>query len=145
MKSEHQRSSRQAAKHALNAMWSMLPLMTGVLLLMSLLTQFLPRLLESGLFGTNAVLDAMVGAVAGGIAAGQPVVSYLLGGELSDAGVGLAGVTALVVAWVTVGVTHMPMESAVFGWRFTLLRNLSAMLSAVVIALIISWVVYGLG
>ncbi len=145
MKSERRRSPGQAARRTLSAMRSMLPLMIGVLLLMGLLAQFLPKLLESALFGGHAVLDAMVGAVAGGIAAGQPVVSYLLGGELSDAGIGLAGVTALVVAWVTVGVTHMPMESAVFGWRFTLLRNLSALLTAVVIALIISWVVYGLG
>ncbi len=120
-----------------------LPLL-GVLLLMSLVAQFLPGLLEAGLFGVHPALDALTGAAAGSIAAGQPVVSYLLGGELSDGGVGLVGVTALVVAWVTVGLTHLPMEAAVFGWRFAILRNLLAFLSAILIAFVVAGLAGGL-
>ncbi|MEA3273863.1 MAG: hypothetical protein U9Q81_00880, partial [Pseudomonadota bacterium] len=73
---------RQAARQALRSLLAMLPLLLGVLLLMSLLSQFLPRLQEMGLFGTSPLLDALTGAGVGSIAAGQPVVSYLLGGEL---------------------------------------------------------------
>ena len=43
---------------------SMLPILIGVLLLMSLLAQFLPRLMECGLFGMHPALDALVGMAA---------------------------------------------------------------------------------
>ena len=84
-------SPRAAAKQAFRAFLNLLPVLLGVLLLMSLLAQFLPQLLESGLFGSSPVLDALTGAGVGSIAAGQPVVSYLLGGELRDGGVSLVG------------------------------------------------------
>ena len=86
--------------------------------------------------------DAIIGAVVGGIAAGQPIVSYILGGELSASGVSLAGVTALVVAWVTVGITHLPIEAAMLGWRFALFRNLLSFLLAIIIAFEISGVIH---
>jgi hypothetical protein len=125
------------------ALLNMLPVMLGVLLLISLLSQFLPHLLGAGLFGDSPIQDALVGAGLGSVAAGQPVVSYLLGGELKANGVSLEGVTALVVAWVTVGLTHLPMEAQVFGWRFAVLRNLLAFISALCIAFTIPAVLHG--
>ena len=122
---------------------NLLPVMVGVLLLISLLAQFLPHLLDAGLFGGSPILDAFTGAGLGSVAAGQPVVSYLLGGELKGGGASLVGVTALVVAWVTVGLTHLPMEAQVFGWRFAVLRNLLAFVSALCIAFIIPAVLHG--
>ena len=133
----------EAATEAGYTLVNLLPVMLRVLLLISLLTQFLPRLLEIGLFGGSPIQDAVVGASLGSVAAGQPVVSYLLGGELNGSGVSLVGVTALVVAWVTVGLTHLPVEAQVFGWRFTVLRNLLAFVSALCIAFIIPAVLHG--
>jgi hypothetical protein len=134
---------RDAATQAGRALLNLLPIILGVLLLTSLLSQVLPRLLEAGLFGESPILDALAGAGLGSIAAGQPVVSYLLGGELNAGGVSLEGVTALVVAWVTVGVTHLPLEAQVFGWRFAVLRNLLAFVSVLCIAFIIPAVFHG--
>ena len=122
---------------------AILPILIGVLLLTSLLVQLLPRLLEAGLFGTHPGLDAVAGAAAGSIFSGHPLVSYLLGGELREGGASLVGITALVVAWITVGLTHLPMEAAVFGWRFAIARNLLAFLSAILIAFIIAGLVGG--
>jgi hypothetical protein len=129
---------RRAGRRALRAWLAMLPVLLGVLLLMSLLVQLLPSLLEAGLFGTHPLLDALLGTGLGSIAAGQPVVSYLLSGELSAAGVSRVGVTALVVAWVTVGLSHLPLEAQVFGWRFALLRNLLGFFLALLIAFLMS-------
>jgi hypothetical protein len=136
-------SPREAATQAVHALVNLLPVMLGVLLLISLLTQFLPRLLQAGFFGGSPLQDALVGAGLGSVAAGQPVVSYLLGGELNGSGVSLVGVTALVVAWVTVGLTHLPVEAEVFGWRFAVLRNLLAFFSALGISFIIPAVLHG--
>lgn len=136
-------SYREAARQAGHALLNLLPIMLGVLLLTSLLSQFLPRLLEAGLFRGSPLEDALVGAGLGSIAAGQPVVSYLLGGELKADGASLVGVTALVVAWVTVGLTHLPIEAQVFGWRFAVARNLLAFVSAICIAVIIPAMLHG--
>lgn len=50
----------------------------------------------------------------------------MLGKGLLIAGVGPCGVTALMLAWVSVGVIQLPAESAVLGARFALVRNLAA-------------------
>lgn len=120
----------------------MLPVMLAILLLTSLMVPFLPRLFNSGLFGNYMITEVITGAGVGSIAAGQPVVSYLLGGELSASGVSLAGVTALVVSWVTVGVIHLPIEATMLGWRFSVIRNLLSFFLAIIIAFVISGAMY---
>ena len=120
----------------------MLPVILGTLLLTSLLLPFIPRLLELGLFGRNPLSDALTGAAVGSIAAGQPVVSYLLGGELQRSGVSLPGVTALVVTWVTVGIIQLPLEAVALGRAFAVIRNLLSFLSALAIAFISSGVIH---
>jgi hypothetical protein len=64
-----------------------LPIMFGVLLLTSLAVALFPDQLSTGLFGENNVLDALLGSTFGGVAAGHPLVSYVLGGELLSSGV----------------------------------------------------------
>ena len=120
----------------------MLPTMLGTLLLTSLVVPFVPRLFETGLLGLNPLLDVLTGATAGSVAAGQPVVSYLMGGELGRLGMHPAGVTALIVAWVTVGLTHLPVEASMLGRRFALYRNLFSFLSALLIALLTGGILY---
>ena len=130
----------QAAKKTVAGFLQMLPVMLGTLLLTSLFVPFLPRLFEAGLVGQNPILDALTGASAGSIAAGQPVVSYLMGGELLKFGMHPNGVTAFIVAWVTVGLTQLPVEASMLGRRFALYRNLLCFLSA----LLISWFIGGI-
>ena len=124
----------QATKKTSTSFLQMLPMMLGTLLLTSLIVPFVPRLFETGLLGLHPLLDVLTGASAGSIAAGQPVVSYLMGGELAKLGMHPAGVTALIVAWVTVGLTHLPVEATMLGRRFALYRNLFSFLSALLIA-----------
>lgn len=132
----------RAASQAGSGFLSMLPVMLGTLLLTSLLIPFIPQLFEAGLFGLHPVTDALSGAAIGSIAAGQPVVSYLLGGELGNSGVALVGVTALVVAWVTVGITHLPVEALTLGRGFAIYRNLLNFVSALMIAFISSGIIH---
>ena len=80
----------------------LLPIIFGMLLLTSLAIILFPGQISSGLFGNNDALNAMIGASLGSVAAGHPLASYLLGGELLNSGVSLVAVTALVVSWVTV-------------------------------------------
>lgn len=120
-------------RKTLHAFADMLPVLLGMLLLTSLVLA-LPRDGLQTLFGRNETIDVLVGAVLGSVAAGNPLAGYILGGELLAGGVSLIAVTALIVAWVTVGVVQLPAESLLLGRRFALSRNLLGFLSAIAIA-----------
>lgn len=105
-----------------------------MLLLTSLAVTSFPERLSADLFGGRRAVDALVGAVVGSIAAGHPLASYLLGGELLKSGVSLIAVTALIVSWVTVGIVQLPAEILILGARFALYRNAVCFASAVAIA-----------
>lgn len=105
---------------------AMAPLLLGVIGLVGIFqTLVTPRMLAS-LFRGNPVLDTLIGTLSGAAAAGNPVVSYLLGGELLGQGVSLYAVTTFILSWVTLGFMHLPAEVEVFGSRYTFYRNFLA-------------------
>jgi len=118
---------------------NLLPIIIGMLLLTSLALVLFPRQLIDELFGHSALMDSVIGAGLGSIAAGHPLASYLIGGELLERGVGLVAVTALMVAWVTVGIVQLPAEGVLLGMRFALCRNLFNLFAAVAIAFLTLW------
>jgi len=113
---------------------NVVPIMVGMLLLTSLVITVFPEQISAGLFGNGDILDTLLGASIGSIAAGHPLVSYLLGGELLGSGVGLLAVTALVVTWVTVGIVQLPAEALMLGTRFAVYRNIISFIVAIAIA-----------
>lgn len=115
---------------------SVIPVILGMVLLTGLVTRFLPMKSLAGLFGGNDLLDALVGAAIGGISAGHPLTSYVLGGELLKAGVSLVAVTALIVSWVTVGSIQLPAEALMLGRRFAIYRNLLSFVFAILVAVL---------
>ena len=114
----------------------MLPMLVGVVLLTGLILELLPADRVAGWFGRNDMLDALIGATFGGIAAGHPITSYVLGGELLAKGISLVAVTALLVSWVTVGSIQLPAEALMLGRRFALYRNLLCFGFSVIIAML---------
>jgi hypothetical protein len=127
---------RHSAGKAVHAFINILPIVFGMLLLTSLLISVLPKQLSTDLFGKNNLFDALLGATFGSIAAGHPVVSYVLGGELLSSGISLFAVTALIVSWVTVGIVQLPAEALLLGKRFAFYRNLTCYLFSIAIALL---------
>jgi len=113
-------SIRKAGKIICNA----IPIIVGMLLLTSLAIKLFPADKASHWFGQWEFLDVLTGAGLGSIAAGHPLASYLLGGELMAAGVSLLAVTALIVIWVTVGFLQLPAEIMLLGKRFAIYRNI---------------------
>jgi len=77
-----------------------------------------------------------LGSLVGSISAGNPITSYILGGEFLEQGVGLMAVTAFLVAWVTVGVIQLPAESIILGKKFAILRNLTSFIFAMIVAIL---------
>ena len=125
-----ERSLKKTARTFVN----LLPIIIGMLLLTSLAVVVFPEQISAGLFGGNDALDALIGASVGSVAAGHPLASYLLGGELLKGGVSLIAVTAFIVSWVTVGIVQLPAEALMLGLRFAIYRNVIGFFTAIVIA-----------
>lgn len=122
----------KAGKGILN----ILPLLVGVVLLTSFLSVAIPKSFYVAVLGKNWIWDALVGDVIGSIAAGNPVTSYVLGGELLKKGVSLIAVAAFLVAWGTVGIVQLPVEAKALGKKFALLRSLLSFVLVLVVALV---------
>ncbi len=110
------------------------PVLLGVMLISSLVIELIPTLIAHGALGHGHFIDMLIADFIGSIAAAQPVISYLLAGELQKAGVDLYAVTTFIIAWVTVGFIPLPVEAMMLGWRFAVWRNLIAFVMAMVVA-----------
>jgi len=125
-----------AMKRSGNQFVTMLPIFFGVVLLIGVLNTFVSRDFLAALFSGNVVLDTFLGACFGSILAGNPINSYVIGGELLQYGVSLFTVTALIITWVTVGLVQLPVEIAALDRRFALLRNGICFILSIPIAII---------
>ena len=126
--------SVESLTKTLHTFINMLPIVIGMLLATSLAITLFPEEIASKVFGIGEFLDAILGATIGSIATGNPLASYLLGGELLGSGIGLIAVTALLVSWVTVGIAQLPAEALLLGARFALYRNLVCFMTATLAA-----------
>lgn len=115
-------------------LFNVLPIVVGMLLLISLAINLLPAKALFNWFGQRAFVDVLAGASLGSIAAGNPMASYLLGGELLAGGISLIAVTALIVSWVTVGLIQLPAEMLLLGKRFAIVRNITCYVLAIAVA-----------
>jgi hypothetical protein len=115
---------------------NILPIIIGMLLATSLVITLFPDEIATALFPHGDLANALSGAALGSIAAGHPLAGYLLGGELLSSGVSLIAVTAMLVAWVTVGIAQLPAEALILGTRFAVYRNIISFIFAVMIAFV---------
>ena len=127
---------KEATRKAGKALWRAFPVLLGVILLVSLAEALIPKSVFASLFTGNPVLDPLVGSTLGSILAGNPITSYVLGGEFRRQGVSLLAVTAFLVAWVTVGLVQLPAESVLLGKRFAVTRNITAFVFSIIVAVI---------
>jgi uncharacterized membrane protein YraQ (UPF0718 family) len=112
----------------------------GTIFLIALINTLVPKWFYVSIFTRNNFIDPWIGALLGSISAGSPAVSYIISGELLNQGIGLATVTAFLVAWVTVGIVQLPFEINILGKKFAFWRNVLSFVFAVGIAIVISYI-----
>jgi len=120
---------------AIKSFGTTLPVLIGVILLISLFKVYIPSKLISSIFTGEIVRDTLFGSMIGSISAGNPITSYIIGGELLKEGVSLFAVTAFITAWVTVGIIQLPAEASILGKRFALMRNILSFLFSMLVAI----------
>ena len=128
-----------AMRMGLRQFKSILPLLVGVILLLGLFQGFVSKQTLLSFFSGSAILDSFWGACMGSILTGNPINSYVIGKNLLDIGVGLSGVTALLLTWVSVGLIQLPVESKALGLRFTLVRNIAGFTVAIIMSFVVVW------
>jgi uncharacterized membrane protein YraQ (UPF0718 family) len=133
-RSEKEADFLQQLKSAAAGFLYIMPLMLGVILLVGLFKVYVTPEKLTSLFGGSTAADTLLATLAGGLSAGQPVISYVLGGEMLENGISLQAVTAFILSWVTLGVVQLPMEVQMLGLRFTAARNTLSFLFAIAIA-----------
>lgn len=127
---------KKSATQTLNALKRSILIILSILLLISFVINAIPKDFFNKIFTGNNILDPIIGAVFGSIAVGNPINSYILGGELIEQGVSLIAVTAFILTWVTVGVVQLPAESMMLGRKFAIYRNIFAFITAIIIAVL---------
>jgi predicted Fe-Mo cluster-binding NifX family protein len=125
-----------AANSSMKQFLSLLPVLASVIFLIGIFNALVSKKLLTAVFSGNAALDTVLGACFGSIFAGNPINSYIIGGELLKYNVSLVSVAAFLISWVTVGFVQLPAEAAALGFRFAFLRNLFSFISAIVIAIL---------
>jgi len=126
----------QALKRSGMQLINLLPTFVGVILLVGLFNAFLSKKLLSSIFSGNALLDTLLGTGFGSILASNPVNAYVIGGQLLEQGVSLFAVTAIISAWVTIGLVQLPAEMAALGKKFALVRNALSFALCMVISIL---------
>lgn len=112
-----------------------MPMLLSVIGLMGLFEALVTPEMIHSLFKGSALSDMLIGTGVGAISVGQPFLSYAIGGELLNEGVSLYAVTAFILSFVTLGLVQLPLEWALFGTRFTLIRNILSFIFALLISL----------
>ncbi len=131
---QYKSAIKQAIIKTAKGFCKFLPVLIGMLFLISLLIKAVPENFYLSLFGGNSFFDSLIGAVFGSIATGNPITSYIIGGELRSQGIGLIPVTAFIITWVTVGTVQLPAEIMMLGKRFAVIRYLVSFVLAIVVA-----------
>ena len=126
---------KEAFNKSLKGFLSMLPVLIAILLLLGIFDVYITKDILLSLFISNNFVDTITGTLLGGVLTGNPMISYILGGELTDAGVSLYAVTAFILSWVTIGLVQLPAEVEIFGIRFTFYRTLFTFITTVLVSL----------
>jgi len=136
MKYENNKLMKQSIFKAAKGLWMAFPMILGTILLISLISAIVPKSFYTSVFSQNSFLDSLIGGLIGSISAGNPITSYIFGGEMLSQGIGLIAVTAFLVSWVTVGLIQLPAESTILGKKFAILRNITAFVFSIIVAMI---------
>ncbi len=113
----------EGLKLALSMTAQMLPLLIFALITAGMIQVLLPHALIAKWIGTESGLKGIIiGTIAGGFSPGGPYVSLPLAAGLFRAGAGAGTMVAYLTAWSLWGISRLPMEVGILGWKFTIIR-----------------------
>jgi uncharacterized membrane protein YraQ (UPF0718 family) len=139
--------SREKTKKALKAAWNMffktLPVLLVTLTLVSVVLYFLPDTVIAKYLGTdNLLLGAVVAAVIGSVSLIPGFITFPLCGLLLKQGVSYTVIASFSTTLMMVGIATFPIEKEFFGTRLSVIRNIAAFFTAIIVSVLIG-LIYG--
>ncbi len=131
------KKTKNAIIGAAKSFYRALPILLGVILLISLISTIIPKEYLSSIFNHNIWVNTLIATGLGSILAGNPINSYVLGGEFLSLGISLIAITAFLISWVTVGIVQLPAEIMMLGKKFAITRNILSFVFSIIIALLV--------
>lgn len=130
--------SLQAVMTALGLFTKILPMFLVVLVLTSLSLGFISeKVLTDLLTGRGLLAGVVLSSLAGSVAAIPGFVAFPLAGILVEKGVPYTVIGAFTTTLMMVGVVTFPIEKSFLGTKAALVRNLAALVIAVLVSLAI--------
>ena len=120
----------KSLKQTIMWLWINLPIIVGILLLISIIKYFVPMDFLSNI--DNQFLGWFVSAIFGSISAGNPINSYIIAWEFGWISANIIVISAFLISWVTVWLIQIPAESYFFGKKYAILRNILAFIFSLI-------------
>jgi len=108
---------------AFNMTVGILPLLIFAFIVAGMIQTLLPQELISKWVGAKSGMRGiLIGTLAGALAPGGPYVSLPIVAGLLRSGAGVGTTVAFLTGWSLWAFGRLPMEIAILGWKFTLVR-----------------------
>jgi len=131
--SKDRAKTRQALWSGVKTFSNLLPLLLFIFTLMGISQAYVSKaVIAAALGGTGLVRGVLLGAAIGTVALIAPAAIFPVAGFLKGYGANPGAIGALILSAVLIGITSIPYEVRIFGWRFALSRNIVTFLAAVV-------------
>jgi len=116
-------------KSAAQLLRQITPLLICAFIVAGMVQEMLPHDQVARWVGRDSGLRGiMIGAFAGALTPGGPFVSMPLAAGFYHSGAGAGTVVAYLTGWSVWGLTRIPLEVGILGWRLTLIRMASTLL-----------------
>jgi len=113
---------------------SFMPIMLAITAIVALFQTYISSNMISQIFGYSSFSDILLGTFSGAISSGHGSISFIIAQGLKEENVSLYALSTFTLAWVTLGFVQIPAEASIFGIKFTIYRNILALLSTVLIS-----------
>lgn len=115
-----------------------LPVLFFIFVLMGTLQAFVPQQTIAALLGTKSgPAGVLIAEGVGCFALIQPAAVFPFAGYLLQNGASYAAIAGFVLTAILIGITTLPLEAKLHGFRFTLARNLLTFVAAFTVAWLI--------
>ena len=135
--------SIKALKTAWKMFLKMLPMLLGIVAVVSVVLYFLPDTVIAEYLGAeNNALGVVLASMIGSVSLLPGFITFPLCGLLLRQGVSYTVLAAFTTTLMMVGIITFPMERKFFGTKLSVLRNLAGLLIALIVSLCIG-ILYG--
>jgi uncharacterized membrane protein YraQ (UPF0718 family) len=119
----HQGELATGMKSFMGMTVEVLPLLLFAFIVAGLAQAMIPKETVAGWVGEESGFRGLlIGTMAGGFIPGGPYVSLPIAAGFLKAGAGIGTMVAFIAAWSLWGISRMPLEVGVMGWKFTGVR-----------------------